>query len=225
VLRSGAEYGLSADQDCEITSFTHNVLTANASGAAILEPEVVGDLDDSSSFSGNDDDRVVVTVGRVFSDQVWPGLDVRYQSTGGVEVTALLTLDPGVELEFEQDVGMVIRSSGGLVAVGTKTSPILLTGAREQSGYWTGVIFDHTNHPDNALEYVAVAYGGGTNSSANLILDGGPADPVTVAINHCTFSQSGTCGVTLDVDVITDPSDLTTSNTFEDNTDGDVCGP
>jgi hypothetical protein len=150
---------------------------------------------------------------------------VRYHVTGSIGTSALLTLAPGLQMEFAQDVGMTVGSGAGLVAIGTKEEPILLTGAVEEPGYWTHLYFDRTNHPKNALKYVTIEYAGGTNSSANLILDGSSGSPVVVAIDHCTFRQSGGCGVSLDVDTTTDPVDLTTSNTFADNADDDVCGP
>jgi hypothetical protein len=225
VLRQGAGYGLSADADTTIASFTHNVLTGNASGAATVHPEVVGDLDDSSSFSGNDHDRVEIVGGTVVSDQTWPGIDVRYHVAASIGTNALLTLAPGVEMEFAQDVGMSVNASGGLAAIGTEEAPILLTGAVQEPGYWTRLYIGYTNHPENALKYVTIEYAGGTNSSANLILDGSSAEPVGVSIDNCTFRQSGGCGVSLDADTTTDPANLTTTNTFADNAGDDICGP
>jgi len=39
-------------------------------------------------------------------------------------------------LQFDEDAGMEIKSSGSLTAVGTDTHTIVFTGAQQSQGYW-----------------------------------------------------------------------------------------
>lgn len=107
---------------------------------------------------------------------------------------ATLTIQPGVKIIFEQGRTMTVDSTGKIHAVGTEARPILFTGDISQRGYWGGLRLYNTGAVENRLEYVTIEYGGG-HYDGNLFLTGMSANPVRVAINHCTFRHSGSFGL------------------------------
>ena len=60
-LRESGQYGLTIDQYSVVEGFSGNTLTASALGAASVHCDSAGYLDDSSTYSGNDVDVVVLT--------------------------------------------------------------------------------------------------------------------------------------------------------------------
>ncbi|MDF9796601.1 hypothetical protein OKW21_001864 [Catalinimonas alkaloidigena] len=78
---------------------------------------------------------------------------------------ALLTIAPGVIIQFEGDEsGLFTSDGGGLKAVGNEDNPIKFIGTSAQKGVWKGVYFGST-HPENRLEYVELMHAGRTASA------------------------------------------------------------
>lgn len=153
---------------------------------------------------------------------------------------ATLTLAPGVTLKFGANLGLFVESAGALNAVGTATTPIVLTGQTQSPGYWVGLRFDGANSPNNVLQYLTIEYGGAVSggSSANLEISG----LARVEISHSTISDGSALGflfrnalsdapiITFEANTVTrnrdgvgelDPalvSVLTTTSTFTGNT-------
>ena len=86
-----------------------------------------------------------------------------YETTSDVEVSAALTLLPGVSIEFAQDTEMDIvtnansQPTGSLTAIGTTGAGngIVLRGVNDSPGEWAGINV-YTNNPKNHLEYVEI---------------------------------------------------------------------
>jgi hypothetical protein len=222
-LRESVTYGFSFDPDTIIGAFSGNTITGNTLGAGSVAPEAVGFLDDTSTYTGNDEDVVAVWSGTIYSDQTWPGIDGDYLLTGDVSVGAFLTIDPGARLVFQAGHDMSVNSSGALTAVGTEVNPIVFTGVEQTAGYWGGLRYYQTNSADNRLDYVTIEYGGGYHN-ANLYLDGTSSSPVQISVTNCTIRFSETWGIYLDVDTNVNP-DVGTANTFSNNALGDVNVP
>ncbi len=116
---------------------------------------------------------------------------------GELEVPAgvKLTLAEGSTLSFPADEGLRING-GGFAAIGSATSPILLTGTQAGPGHWRGVYLDDTRSPDNKLEHVTIEYGGSPSQwtsgiNGNLTI----ADNSTFSWNNVTLRESGGPGV------------------------------
>ncbi|MEM6301642.1 MAG: hypothetical protein AAF749_07870 [Pseudomonadota bacterium] len=71
-------------------------------------------------------------------------------------VTAKLTIEPGVIIEFESNSGLGVYDNGELYAVGTKEAPIVMQGKLDEPGYWRGI---HTE-TDATLEHVEISNAG-----------------------------------------------------------------
>src|SRR5690606_37549947 len=109
----------------------------------------------SSTFSGNDDDALVMFDGDV-ERVVVPALDVPYLAPKLFFAGERLVLEPGVQLRF--DLGsLTLYQGSSLQAEGTAEKPIVLTGSYATPGAWGGVELSTGSH---VLRHVTVEYGG-----------------------------------------------------------------
>lgn len=90
------------------------------------------------SASGNGHDTLTYT-SHLRGAVVWPktGIDYLVQVTLVVDTNAVLTIDPGVKVQFDQYASLNV--DGGLIAAGTPTQPITFTGSIPEPGWWTGI--------------------------------------------------------------------------------------
>ena len=118
---------------------------------------------------------------------------------------AVLTIKPGVTLEFMEEAGIDVESDGALSAAGTKEDPIIMTGVEKTPGYWQGVYFLNTDSDRNVLEHVTVEYAGAQEMlddaagefSANVMLDSSGYE-VRVSITGCVFRHGSGYGFYFD---------------------------
>ena len=92
-------------------------------------------------------------------DQELPGIVV------AGPITPVLTIEPGVTIEFDQGVGLFIGTAtqpGALVAEGTPAQPITMTTSDDMGGgRWAGLAFDARADPDiTVLRGLNIGYGG-----------------------------------------------------------------
>lgn len=94
-----------------------------------------------------------------------------------VDVTAPLTIEPGVVIAFRENAGLGVYDNGTLSAVGTEEAPIVFKAENDTRGSWRG-IYVETNSANNAFEYVTVKDAGSNyvyccNEVASLYLKDG----------------------------------------------------
>jgi hypothetical protein len=83
-----------------------------------------------------------------------------------------LTIDPGSELQFMSNSGLVI--GGQLKAIGLPDQPITMTAQTQLPGGWRGIVIDGgTQNAVAQLDYAAVEYGGGDIGGANIVINHG----------------------------------------------------
>ncbi len=91
-------------------------------------------------------------------------VDYRVACDVFVQGSAVLTIEPGVIIEFDgAGSGIFTRENGGLSAAGTAALPIKFIGRSGRAGSWQGIYFG-SNHPMNQLDYVTLLHAGGTAS-------------------------------------------------------------
>ncbi|SDK64729.1 REJ domain-containing protein [Catalinimonas alkaloidigena] len=129
----------------------------------------------------------------LFSDPNTPDCIV----DGDIYVSAALTVEPGVVIQFQPESGFATKETGSLSAVGNATKPIVFKGTSASPGSWSSILFD-SNNPANKLEYVTLEYGGfqeyylGNQEAMVIVGDAARAD-----IKHCTFLNSQNYGLYL----------------------------
>ncbi|MDS0281380.1 right-handed parallel beta-helix repeat-containing protein [Haloarcula onubensis] len=228
-IRESEGYGVEVDGGSTIDSFTTNTVTRNDDGAVHTHPSSAGSLSDTSTYSGNDEDRVTVYDGTIGADTelTWDGIDVPYYVVSGADVTVQghLTIEPGTTVEFGQDAAMTMDDvgPGQLTAVGMNADEsvdtITFTGEQRTRGYWQGLQFYQSNRTENRLHYCVVEYGGGdrftwAQEPANVVVIEGSR----LSLQHSTVRESAGYGVDVDGD-----STLTESNnTITNNASGSI---
>ena len=242
-LRQSAGYGLYVSHGSTFVTngFANNVLSENALGAAHVSAQAARSLDAGTSYEGNDEDLVLLDAndGRddVTEDATWPTLgEARYVVSGTIDLRAVLTLEPGVTLSFEEDTGIfAYTEDAGLVADGTSTNPIRLTGEVAQGGSWYGVYLREARMAGNVMDHVTIEYGGGeydggatgwvSNERFNLSVGQIPSNTAQMTITNSTFRDAGVPGSGFGRGLYVGPdsavnADVCTVNTFVGNQQG-----
>ncbi len=219
-LTQSQGYGLHLSADALVPLFSDNALKENALGPAWVASEVAHQLLTSSTYTGNDVDRVAVHTNRISQTVTWLDLGVPYELDGGVTVDEVWTLAPGVTLIMDSEAGVFIPEGTGFHAVGTAEKPITVTGAQKVQGAWDSIVFDDTRSAANVLDYCIVEYGGGGAAAGEygMIIAQSDSRGVALAVNHSTLQHSAVYGIWLG----SYASATLTSDTYSDNASGDV---
>ncbi len=119
---------------------------------------------------------------------------------------ATLTMQPGVEVTFDANTGLAVTGGGVLIAEGAAGDPVVLRGATEEAGAWTGLSFLASASSDNRLSHVEVIDAGassfGGDPTAIAVLAG-----ARLSIANASVSGSAGFGVVAD-----DASEMTMSS-------------
>lgn len=131
----------------------------------------------SNKCKGNDNDYVVVEVyTRQLGNATWHKLDVKYRLANlamnnalPIAAESLVTIEPGVEIEFPSNGTFVIKNNSALKAVGTENDPIIFSGVLKETKAWKGIHF-YTQSAANELKHVVMEYSGSNVPGANVYL-------------------------------------------------------
>lgn len=167
-LRHNKGYGLELDANSFLTGFTGNTLTTNTLGAAHALPVGVEQLATGNTYTGNTKDLVVVDDGTVRNSVVTlRAIGIPYL-LGAIDVgvDGTLSFEAGVTARFRSG-GFVEATEGSkLIAAGTASAPITLTGEESTPGFWKGVLVYGSASTENVLANVVVEYAGVKHSWA-----------------------------------------------------------
>ncbi len=171
----------------------------------------------------------------VTTDQAWQNQDIPYRFFGSTFVndpTATVTIEPGTTLQFASGAGLRVNA-GALRAIGTASDRITFTSGSANAGEWHGVGIA-SNNTQNALQFVTIQNAGNRSTpindfnGANLYV----ATTGRVAVTDSAFTDSTRWGIYIDgAGNVTNQAGTTIdpetqgSNTFADNTSGDVRTP
>lgn len=199
-MRESEGYGLFLAGSAVVPTFVGNTMTRNTLGPAYVDAEVVGRLNSTSTFTGNDKDEIVVPSYRLEASATWDDLGVPYHLKADLSSigTATLTLKAGVRLIMPPEAALTISGSASLIAEGTADKPVVLTGETQTRGAWEGIAID-TNNTSNLLRYTIVEYAGNTSSNANAagVLATADSSGVQLKLDHLTVRQSQGWGLKL----------------------------
>lgn len=217
-LRHSVSYGFEFDDNIDLT-MSNITSTSNESPGAVGFNEM-GLLDSLSAFEGNTDDRIWVPASNSFPgsvSQTVKAIGVPYYivKTTTHSVSAALTIEPGVELQFSANGGLNVSSTGTLIADGTPEAPIVFTGAQKTKGYWNGIQFTFSQNA-NLIDNAILEYGGSPSGNTQGLLGffgNVPANASNGIVTNTVLRHSQTNGIWRDDDTT---GDFSVGNTFED---------
>jgi len=219
-FRHALNHGFWFDDGSIIDNFKNVTSTKNSKSAGHLTVNSMASLDSASNFKGNSKDYVTLEGSSLRTNATWQPLSVPVNVVGNISIPKSLIIKEGSTFVFNSGKNFSISSTGSLIAKGTKSKPILFTGAQQTAGYWEGLRFRYSNNTKNELDYVTVAYAGG-NGYGNLLLDASSGSPCRLKVNSSTFTNSSKYGIWLDEGSITN-NDIASSNTFANNASGSI---
>lgn len=162
IVSDGAGYGLYMRYG-DILAFSSNTFMNNEMHAIGLEANQAMIIDENTSFSGNGYDGVEVFGSDLTDESTWVELSgtARYHITGTMDLLAGLNLDPGVDIEIDEDQFFKVLENGYLSALGNSGNRITFNTSNEAGElYWGGLWFESAD-ARNELDYVNVSYAGG----------------------------------------------------------------
>lgn len=115
-----------------------------------------------------------------------------YLAPDGIVVRsgANLTIEPGVIIKFGSTERFEIHEDATLTAVGTATSPIVLSATEALPGFWHGIDLSQSNSLRNQLDFVQVEYAGGSSFTRAGIFVSASRSPSRVSIKNTTVRFS-----------------------------------
>lgn len=218
-------YGLLVQDGGILREFAANTFTKHTEAGILLDPTNVQKLDAASVFTGQNGRNVVEIRGyylREGNDVTWGGFKDKtpYRLVGDFAVEVGLTLSPGVTVESDRDVMIMINSKGYLIAKGTATEKVTFTGADRTSASWKGLMI-YSNNSRNVIENAEISNGGSqtiiSGKKANLALFGNG----NLSIKNTTITKSGGYGIYASYGASLN-ADVTTANTFTANAEENV---
>ncbi len=113
-----------------------------------------------------------------------------------VDITAALTIEPGVVIEFEENAGLGIYDNGSINAVGDANNQIIFRSTSGVKGFWRG-IHAETNSISNELDHVIIQDAGSNyvyccNEPASLLIKAGK-----FAISNSRLENGAGFGISL----------------------------
>jgi hypothetical protein len=180
-ITDGGGYGVYLDgSDATLESFSANSFSNNTDAPMWIPFTNIGTIDAGSSFA--DGTYVRVYGASLSNDLTISALsgDTPYRFSSRPETgSASVTVEPGVEMTFENDVAFWVNSGSALVADGTSDDPITMTATpgNEQQGWWRGVAI-YSSNVNNTLNHLEIRHAGSTDMSGiseatNVALEGG----------------------------------------------------
>lgn len=200
-LQESAAFGLAIHGDVTLSApfAGSSVFTRNGAGPAYAPATLLRLLPGAAmaDYTGNDVDRVTVSMLNMTGDHTWRYLGVPILIDGGVPATPTqnlnngnLTLEPGVVLEFTTNAGFRLDEAT-LTAVGTAALPIIMRG--NGGTHWRGINIH--NNSSGTFDHFQIHDGGttpwgGAGQAGNITLTAG-TQAFANAIFGNTITRSG----------------------------------
>ena len=142
---------------------------------------------------------------RITSDVTWTNVvedpekpDYLVKGNIVIEDDVMLTIMPGVVIQFESGCDGITVANGALQAVGNAFAPIVFKGFRENSGSWLGLQIN-TNDARNELNYCKVFHAGSSCGNAAIAVRGNLGIyPSQLKISNTEVAQSAGYGIVID---------------------------
>lgn len=173
-ITNSSTFGLNAVYNAAELVFENNKINNNETPVTI-SPELIGAMTNSNDFKGNAKDFIVIESGSIINATTWHKVNVPYQILNsstynyskGIAVKNILTIEPGVHMEYEAQTKLSIAEDvGAIKAVGTSSDPIIFTAVNKVQNGWVGIYFNSA-HPLNEIGFAEFWYSGKTTGSGD----------------------------------------------------------
>ncbi|WP_254832523.1 twin-arginine translocation signal domain-containing protein [Haloglomus salinum] len=210
---NSATWGLVAEDGATLPEFATNTFTGNETAPLSVSTTLVGALDAGSTYAGdNGADRIEVDGTDVESEATWPATDAPIYLQGNSRLFAPVSVDSGAQFTFAEGGKLTVKPEGALSADAGDGEPIVFEGAEQSPGYWQTIEFE-SNNPDNVLDNVEVAYGGG-GDWANVWVQNG----ARLSLTNSRLANSATWGLVVEGGATFEGR----NNVYENNAEGGI---
>jgi len=204
--------------------FSGNTFMDNNGQAIALMMEQAGAIDGNTTFSGNGWDGVTIYSSTMTEEATWAALagDAQYRATGWLYAEAGLTMEPGLNIAFDEDEALIIRSTAYLIASGSSGNEIMFTSSNEAGQiYWAG-IWIQSSDARNELNYATVNLAGGnefnfSGSNYAAAIAGDDDDNPRLTMTNTTIQNSESYAVFWEGGIINAILSAGANNTFTGN--------
>jgi hypothetical protein len=117
-----------------------------------------------------------------------------YTVTNNLVMSARLIIDPGVQIKVSSDFMIRITQNGSILANGTETAPIVISGTSDLAGFWRGIWIQSTNI-ENSLNHLHLSGAGSNTMTTGASRSGLLLTSARVGINNCRFSNIDGYGI------------------------------
>ena len=172
VISNSNSYGLMTTSNFLSVLEIKNTKFNNNNASLIIEADHIDALHHTNDYAGNTDDFVYIKSTPIRKPTVWRKNNVPYRVVEDVSrsfsLEAPLIVEPGVVVEFEKDIFLLVDSHKGSVKmIGTPADPIIFTGIDKTLGGWPGFIFDSKN-ASNEIAFMEFHFSGKQINNADL---------------------------------------------------------
>lgn len=196
LVSNSESYGFNATYTSSIITLENNIFTNN-DAPAVVNPGYLNAINNTNLYSGNTSDFVYINPygEEVKTPTTWYKIDVPYSvistAVKHIRVRDILTIEPGVLIEFGQGTYLNIHEDGGgLKAVGTENDPIIFTGVSKVSKAWKG-IYIGSKHAENEIAFAEIQYSGLDAPQGNIWL----WYESLLSIHNVNFMGINDCGI------------------------------
>lgn len=198
-VRESGSVGIAAEANGKLVDFRNNRIENSQGPPMRIHPAQLASLTGTTTFANNDTSHVLVQPdmayggGTITEGGTWPGLDLPYEVTGGIDIQSEVTIAAGATFQFQQGgpIRLFVSEDGQLVADASDGEPVTFQGAAGTPGSWGGLFIRTTR--DNLLDNAIVRHGGGGYRDANIGV--GVDDPGSLTLRNSTVSKGASAGV------------------------------
>lgn len=197
-VTNSKSYGLNATYTKASLTLTNNTFTKN-NAPAVVNPGYLDALNSTNDYKGNTSDFVEVDPygEEITKPSTWHKINVPYRVLSNavkhIRVRNLLTIEPGVLIEFGPETYLnIYEDGGGLKAVGTSSEPIIFTGVSKVAKAWKGIYIE-SKHPETEIAYAEIHYSGVDAPRGNIWL----WYESLLNIHNVKFSNINGCGINM----------------------------
>jgi hypothetical protein len=168
------------------TNFEENVITANAGYPVAIDCNYIGKIPATNNYTGNGGNGFKITGARLDNTATWANLGVPLVISSNIAIRGgqTLTLLPGIELQFEFDIGLTISNRAALVADGTLDTITFRNAPAKGTDppfRWRGLVFMPGASSTSKLIHCVLRRGGSVGP-------GGDSRPGIVHVDSCTIT-------------------------------------